>query len=89
MENNSEDCCAICKALSDPIRLKIVQLLSGTELCACVILEKFSITQPTLSHHMRTLCSLGLVKARKSGKWTYYCLDRQTLQKLSLFINDL
>lgn len=74
---------AIYKALSDPNRLMIVDMLSGEELCACKILEKFNITQPTLSHHMKTLCDCGLVKARKEGKWSYYSLNDETLRAAS------
>jgi len=64
----------IYKALGDRNRLMIVNMLSGGELCACRILEKFALTQPTLSHHMKTLCACGLVKGRKQGKWTYYSI---------------
>ena len=49
------DVALICKALSDPNRLKIVQMLSDGEKCGCKLLEAFAITQPTLSHHMRIL----------------------------------
>ena len=69
------------KALADPTRLEIVDMLSCGELCACMILEKFSITQPTLSYHMKTLCDCSLVIGRKEGKWTYYSLDEATVQK--------
>jgi ArsR family transcriptional regulator len=55
----------------------IVDMLMDGELCACKILEKFSITQPTLSHHMKTLCACGLVKGRKQGKWTYYSITAE------------
>jgi len=64
------------KALSDENRLMIVELLTGGELCACRILEKFDITQPTLSHHMKILCDCGLVKGRKMGKWTFYSISK-------------
>lgn len=77
------------KALSDPNRLMIVDMLSCGELCACVILEKFNITQPTLSHHMKTLCSCGLVNGRKEGKWTYYSLDDKTVQNLRAFLENV
>lgn len=50
-----EQVSSICKALGDPNRLRIVKMLSGCEKCACVILEAFDITQPTLSHHMKIL----------------------------------
>ena len=67
---------SLCKALGEPNRLKIVQMLSDREQCACVMLEKFNITQPTLSHHMKILCESGVVVARKDGKWTYYAIDK-------------
>jgi len=62
----------ICKALGDENRLKIISLLTEGEKCACVLLEKFQITQPTLSHHMKILSDCELVKSRKSGKWMFY-----------------
>ena len=75
------------KLLSDPNRLMIVDMLSCGELCACVILEKFQITQPTLSHHMKSLCDSGLVNGRKEGKWTYYSLNEETAKCLRAFLD--
>lgn len=75
------------KALSDTNRLMIIDMLSCGELCACEILERFNITQPTLSHHMKTLCDCGLVQGRKTGKWTYYSLVEQTVQNFKDFLN--
>ena len=61
--------------LSDANRLKIVTMISQRgELCACKILDELGIAQPTLSHHMKVLCSCGLVKCRKEGKWMHYSL---------------
>jgi len=77
------------KALSDPNRLMIVDMLSCGELCACVILEKFNITQPTLSHHMKILCECSLVNGRKEGKWTYYSLDSDTVKSLRMFLEEI
>lgn len=71
----------IFKALSDNNRLQIVDMLSCGELCACKILEKFNITQPTLSHHMKTLCEAGLVTTRKQGSWNYYSLNKENILK--------
>ena len=67
------------KVLSDPNRLMIIDMLSCGELCACVILEKFNISQPTLSHHMKSLCDSGLVIGRKEGKWMHYSLSEKTV----------
>jgi ArsR family transcriptional regulator len=77
------------KALSDTNRLMIVDMLSCGELCACVILDKFDITQPTLSHHMKTLCDCGLVNRRKEGKWTYYSIDEEKAQRLKSFLEEV
>jgi len=79
----------IFKALSDPTRLMIVDMLSCGELCACLILEKFRITQPTLSYHMKNLCDCGLVVGRKEGKWTYYSLNGRTVKTLRTFLEEI
>ena len=83
------DVALICKALSDPNRLKIVQMLSDGEKCGCKLLEAFEITQPTLSHHMKILEECGLVAGRKAGKWTYYSLSCETLANFKSFISAL
>ena len=84
-----EQVSSICKALGDPNRLRIVKMLSGCEKCACVILEAFDITQPTLSHHMKILCDCGLVNVRKDGKWSYYSLNCEKLWDFQRFIGNL
>ena len=65
----AKDMILICKALSDTNRLEIVRMLSDGEKCGCKILDKFNITQPTLSHHMKILVDCGIVNDRKEGKW--------------------
>ena len=65
----------ICKALSDPNRLRIIQLLTHGDHCGCELLEQMQITQPTLSHHMKALEGCGLVSSRRKGKWSHYSLN--------------
>ena len=84
-----EEKIGLFKALADQSRLEIVDMLSCGELCACMILEKFNITQPTLSHHMKILCDCGIAVGRKEGKWTYYSLDDEKVQELKEFINHI
>ena len=72
----------IFKAFSDPKRLKIVDMLSNGELCACKILEEFNITQPTLSHDMKILLETGVVRSRKVGKWTHYELNLEKMNEV-------
>ncbi len=79
----------ICKALGDPNRLEIVRMLSDGEKCGCHLLERFEITQPTLSHHMKILVECGLVKDRKDGKWHHYSLNSVTLSGFREYIDNL
>jgi ArsR family transcriptional regulator len=70
----------LLKALADANRLLILDMLSGGELCGCMLLEGLSVTQPTLSHHMKILCEAGLIAGRKEGKWTHYSLNVEVAQ---------
>ncbi len=79
----------ICKALSDPNRLEIVQMLANEEKCGCHILEKFDITQPTLSHHMKILVESGLVEDRREGKWHFYKVNKVTMTEYCIYIRSL
>ena len=80
MEQIYIDTAKILKAISDPKRLRIVDMLSCGELCACKILEAFHITQPTLSHDMRVLIEAKIVSDRREGKNIYYSLNKEYLQ---------
>lgn len=79
----------VFKALGDPKRAMIVDMLSCGELCACMILEKFEMSQSTLSHHMKLLCECGVVKGREQGKWTYYSLDADIISRTKQFFCDI
>ena len=83
MEQRYLDAAKVLKAISDPKRLRIVDMLSCGELCACVIQEEFNITQPTLSHDMRVLLDAGIVSARKEWKNTYYSLNVEYLEQFT------
>jgi ArsR family transcriptional regulator len=65
----------VYKAFCDENRLLIINQLTLGERCACDLLDKVSIGQSTLSHHMGILLDSGIVSARKVGKWTYYSLN--------------
>ena len=89
MDEKYKEYAQFFKVLSDPNRLMIIDMLSCGELCACVILEKFNITQPTLSHHMRSLCDSGLVVGRKEGKWMHYSLSEKAVQTCKSILSEL
>ena len=79
MEQIYRDTAKILKAISDPKRLRIIDMLSCGELCACKILEAFHITQPTLSHDMKVLIQAGIVDDRRDEKKIYYPLNEARL----------
>lgn len=84
-----EEFAPIFKALGDVTRLKIVEMLSCGELCACDILESFQITQPTLSYHMKILTECGIVISKKEGSWTKYSNNTQLVLKMTDFWNHI
>ncbi len=79
----------IFKALSDKNRLLIIEMLSCGELCACDIMEGLSLTQPTISHHMKILNQSGLINCKKDGKWMKYSLNQDIFKEISEFIINL
>ncbi len=89
MKRKYDDNAKNIKALSDPSRLKIIDILSCGERCACDILEHFDFTQPTLSHHMKVLMDCGIVESRKDGLWSYYFLNNTNCNKLILFLMNI
>lgn len=89
MQHNYEECSKIIKAIADANRLKIVDILSCGEMCACDILVYFEFTQPTLSHHMKILIECGIVNYRKNSIWSYYSLNIDNLNKLIEFFTNI
>lgn len=77
------------KALSDETRVKVVRMLTFEKQCACQILKKLSISQPTLSHHMRILTQSGLVFAEKNGKWVYYGINQESVAEIRAFVESI
>ncbi len=62
-------------ALSDPIRLQVLDLLRHRELCVCDLCETLEVSQSKLSFHLKALKEAQLVKARQEGRWIYYSLN--------------
>lgn len=87
--NEYKEYVPLFKALGDETRLKIIEMLSCGELCACDILESFQITQPTLSYHMKILTDCGLVISRKEGSWMRYRNNDEKLEEVMAFWNKI
>jgi ArsR family transcriptional regulator len=73
------------KALADPARVKIVNALatSETEVCVCELIGPLGLSQPTISHHLKKLTDAGLLEREQRGKWAYFSLKRDAVDKLA------
>ena len=89
MEQIYKDTAKVLKAISDPKRLRIVDMLSCGEQCACQILEAFHVTQPTLSHDMKVLIAAGLVIDRREGKNTFYSLNKESIVSFESVLHSI
>ncbi|GEQ03469.1 MULTISPECIES: ArsR/SmtB family transcription factor [Staphylococcaceae] len=78
-----QELATLLKVLSDPSRLEIIDLLSCGELCACDLLEHFQFSQPTLSHHMKSLVDNELVIVKKDGNKHMYQLNHSILDDVN------
>lgn len=89
IETNYKTYSTIFKALSDETRLRIIDMLSCSELSACDILQSFTLSQSTLSYHMKILVDAGIVNARREGLWTKYSINDDTFNKVVEFLPEL
>jgi ArsR family transcriptional regulator, arsenate/arsenite/antimonite-responsive transcriptional repressor len=74
------------KALGDPARVRALNLLATSDepVCVCNLIEPLRLSQPTVSHHMKKLLDAGLVEREQRGKWAYFSLRRDAVEKLAL-----
>ena len=73
------------RSLADPARVRIVNLLatSSAPVCACELYEPLALSQPTVSHHLKKLTDAGLLEREQRGKWAYFSLRRDAVEKLA------
>jgi ArsR family transcriptional regulator len=76
---------ALFRSLGDPARVRIVNLLatSGEPVCVCELVEPLGLSQPTVSHHLKKLVEAGLVDRAQRGKWAYFSLNPDAVEKLA------
>lgn len=76
------------RALSDPLRLQVVQLLQSREMCVCDLCEALHVAQSKLSFHLKSLREAGLVIGRQEGRWIYYRLNLVQFVALEQFLAE-
>lgn len=74
---------AVLKALGDPLRIRIVELLAGEQLCTCHLVEELGATQTNISNHLRVLREASLITSEPAGRYTYHRLVPEQLTTLS------
>ncbi|MFZ1924880.1 MAG: metalloregulator ArsR/SmtB family transcription factor [Solirubrobacteraceae bacterium] len=79
----------VAKALGDPIRLQLVDVLRkhAGKVCVCELVPLFDIAQPTLSHHLKKLRDAGIVDSERQGLWAYYYVIPDALEGLSAWLS--
>ncbi len=76
------------RALSDPIRLQVLELLKTQELCVCDLCEKLEINQSKLSFHLKNLKDAQLVRSHQKGRWIYYRLNLSQFALLEDYLSQ-
>jgi len=79
----------IFRALGDPVRLRLVSLIGahqGGEVCVCDLTSAFSLTQPTISHHLKVLREAGIIDSQRRGTWVYYRLVPAALERMGALL---
>ncbi|HEU5427019.1 MAG TPA: metalloregulator ArsR/SmtB family transcription factor [Actinocrinis sp.] len=89
-EDDAKTLAGMFKALSDPVRLRLLSLIAsheGGEACVCDLAGPFDVTQPTISHHLRVLREAGLIDCERRGTWVYYWVLPTALERLGSLLS--
>ena len=86
---DAERVATVAKALSEPLRVQIVDVLRRTDepVCQCELIALFEIKQSLLSHHMRKLTDAGLVAVERRHKWAYYSIPADAFQEMTAWLS--
>lgn len=82
-EADADELAGVLKALADPIRLKLVNIIASSgEACACDLPALLDRSQPTISHHLSILAKAGVLTREQRGKWAWFTLSQERLTEL-------
>jgi ArsR family transcriptional regulator, arsenate/arsenite/antimonite-responsive transcriptional repressor len=86
----AERMAAVAKALGDPIRVQLVDVLRkhAGKVCVCELTPLFDVGQPTVSHHLKVLRHAGIVDSERQGLWAYYYVVAGAIEELSAWLGD-
>jgi len=86
---DAEATAALFRALGDPARVRIVNLLasSGEPVCVCDLVAALGLAQPTVSHHLRKLVEAGLLEREERGKWSFFSIEPVACSRLASLVD--
>ncbi len=91
-ENNTDRLAQLLVAFADPIRLRLISIIASTpekEVCACSFVGDLHRSQPTISHHLKTLTALGVCKSERRGRWIWYSLNSEIIQDIIVQLSKI
>lgn len=85
---SAQQLAAVAKALSDPIRVQLIDVLRkhAGKVCVCELIPLFGVAQSTVSHHLRVLRETGLVDVERNGLWAYYYVTPEAIDELAAWL---
>ena len=86
---HAERMATVAKALGDPIRMQLVDVLRrhAGKVCVCELVPLFDLSQPTVSHHLKVLREAGIVSSERQGLWAFYYVNPTSLEELSAWLS--
>jgi ArsR family transcriptional regulator, arsenate/arsenite/antimonite-responsive transcriptional repressor len=86
----AERMAAVAKALGDPVRIQLVDVLRkhAGKVCVCELVPLFDVSQPTVSHHLKILREAGIVGSERRGLWAYYYVNPNSLEELPAWLSN-
>ena len=87
--DHAERMASVAKALGDPIRMQLIDVLRkhAGKVCVCELVPLFDLSQPTVSHHLKVLREAGIVGSERRGLWAYYYVNPDSLEELSAWLS--
>jgi ArsR family transcriptional regulator len=87
--DRAERMARVAKALGDPVRMQLVDVLRrhAGKVCVCELVPLFDLSQPTVSHHLKKLREAGIVGSERRGLWAYYYVNPDALEELSAWLS--
>ena len=84
-DKQADGTAALFRALGDPARVRIVNLLATSDeaICVCNLTEPLGLSQPTVSHHLKKLVDAGLLEREQRGKWAYFSIKPEAMARLA------